>query len=50
MRALGLIQVQLVDHIIVTHADYYSLREHDQLPLYDPATGTLVWPGRPQAT
>lgn len=43
-RALGLVGIHLLDHIILTDTEYFSMREENRLPLYDFATGTLLWP------
>lgn len=43
-RALGLVGVHLLDHIILTDTEYFSMREENRLPLYDFKTGTLFWP------
>ena len=44
VRALGLVGIQLTDHIIVTQEEYYSMREQETLPYYDGAAGVVRWP------
>ena len=44
VRALGLVGIQLTDHIIVTQEAYYSMREQETLPFYDAAAGIIRWP------
>ena len=44
VRALGMIQVHLRDHIILTETDYFSMREENRLPFYDFATGEMLRP------
>lgn len=44
VRALGLVGIQLTDHIIVTQEEYYSMREQETLPFYDAAAGIIRWP------
>ncbi|MGN0707987.1 MAG: RadC family protein [Faecalibacterium sp.] len=43
-RALGMINVFLMDHIILTDTDYFSMRDENRLPLFDARSGTLIWP------
>ena len=43
-RALGLVNVHLLDHFILTDTEYFSMREANRLPIYDFKTGTLFWP------
>jgi len=44
VRALGLVRVQLRDHIILTEGEYFSLREANRLPFYDFETGQMLRP------
>ena len=43
-RALGLVNVHLLDHFILTDSEYFSMRDANRLPIYDFKTGTLFWP------
>ena len=43
-RALGLVNVHLLDHFILTDTEYFSMRDANRLPIYDFKTGTLFWP------
>lgn len=43
-RALGLVNVHLLDHFILTDTEYFSMRDANRLPIYDFRTGTLFWP------
>lgn len=43
-RALGVVGVTLLDHIIITEAEYFSMREQNRLPMYDFHNGTVFWP------
>ena len=43
-RALGLVNVHLLDHFILTDTEYFSMREANRLPIYDFKTGSLFWP------
>lgn len=43
-RALGLVNVHLLDHFILTDTEYFSMRDANSLPIYDFKTGTLFWP------
>ena len=43
-RALGLVHIRLLDHIILTDTEFFSMRDENRLPLYDTRTGTLLWP------
>ena len=44
VRALGLVKVQLRDHIILTESEYFSMREANRLPFYDFQTGEMLRP------
>ena len=44
VRALGLVNVHLLDHFILTDTEYFSMRDANRLPIYDFKTGTLFWP------
>ena len=39
-RALGLVNVHLLDHFILTDTEYFSMRDANRLPIYDFKTGT----------
>lgn len=41
MRALGILGIRVLDHIVLTDEDYCSMRERGQLPFYDFRTGML---------
>ncbi len=41
---LGLVNVHLLDHFILTDTEYFSMRDANRLPIYDFKTGTLFWP------
>ena len=43
-RALGLVNVHLLDHFILTDTEYFSMREENRLPFYDLATGEMLRP------
>ena len=43
-RALGLVNVHLLDHFFLTDTEYFSMREANRLPIFDFKTGTLFWP------
>lgn len=43
-RALGLVNIYLLDHFILTDKECLSMREENRLPIYDFRTGTLFWP------
>ena len=43
-RVLGLVNVHLLDHCILTDTEYFSMRDANRLPIYDFKTGTLFWP------
>ena len=43
-RALGLVNVHLLDHFILTDTECFSMRDAGRLPIYDFKTGTLFWP------
>lgn len=43
-RALGLVNIHLLDHFILTDTEYFSMRDAGRLPIYDFKTGTLFWP------
>lgn len=43
-RALGLVNIHLLDHFILTDTEYFSMRDENRLPIYDFKTGTLFWP------
>ena len=43
-RALGLVNIHLLDHFILTDTEYFSMRDANRLPIYDFKTGTLFWP------
>ena len=43
-RTLGLVNVHLLDHFILTDTEYFSMRDANRLPIYDFKTGTLFWP------
>ena len=43
-RALGLVNVHLLDHFILTDTEYFSMQDANRLPIYDFKTGTLFWP------
>ena len=43
-RALGLVNIHLLDHFILTDKECLSMREENRLPIYDFRTGTLFWP------
>ena len=43
-RALGLVNVHLLDHFILTDTECISMRDAGRLPIYDIKTGTLFWP------
>ena len=44
VRALGMVQVSLRDHIILTETEYFSMREANRLPFYDFETGQVLRP------
>ena len=44
VRALGMVQVGLRDHIILTETEYFSMREANRLPFYDFETGQVLRP------
>lgn len=44
VRALGMVKVQLRDHIILTETEYFSMRDANRLPFYDFETGQLLRP------
>ena len=43
-RALGLVNIHLLDHFILAGKECLSMREENRLPIYDFRTGTLFWP------
>lgn len=43
-QALGLVNIYLLDHFILTDTEYFSMRDANRLPIYDFRTGTLFWP------
>ena len=43
-RALGLVNVHLLDHFILTEGEYFSMREANRLPFYDFQTGEMLRP------
>lgn len=43
-RALGLVNIHLLDHFILTDTEYFSMRDENRLPIYDFQTGSLFWP------
>ena len=43
-QALGLVNIYLLDHFILTDTEYFSMRDANRLPIYDYRTGTLFWP------
>ena len=43
-RALGLVNIHLLDHFILTDTECFSMRDAGRLPIYDFKTGTLFWP------
>lgn len=50
VRALGLVGIQLTDHVIVTQEEYYSMREQETLPFFDRAAGMIRWPQKRPAS
>ena len=44
VRALGMVQVSLRDHIILTETEDFSMREANRLPFYDFETGQVLRP------
>ena len=44
VRALGMVQVSLRDHIILTETEYFAMREANRLPFYDFETGQVLRP------
>lgn len=44
VRALATVRITLLDHIILTEDDYFSMREENRLPLFDFETGTMIRP------
>lgn len=44
VRALGLLHIQLRDHLILTESEFFSMREEGRLPFYEETTGTLICP------
>ena len=43
-QALGLVNIYLLDHFILTDTEYFSMRDANRLPIYDFRTGMLFWP------
>ncbi len=41
MRALGLLQIRVLDHLIVADGEYFSLFDHEQMPYYNMKTSEL---------
>ena len=41
-RALGLVNVHLLDHFILTDTEYFSMRDANRLPINDFKTGELT--------
>ena len=46
-RALGLVNVHLLDHFILTDTEYFSMRDANRLPIYD-FTGVIGISGERQ--
>ena len=44
VRALGLVHIQLRDHLILTETEYFSMREENRLPFYDFSSGEMLRP------
>ena len=44
VRALGLVKIQLRDHLILTETEYISMREEGRLPFYDFESGQMLRP------
>ena len=44
VRALGLVKIQLRDHLILTETEYFSMREEGRLPFYDFESGQMLRP------
>ena len=44
VRALGMVKVQLRDHLILTETEYFSMREANRLPFYDFESGQMLRP------
>ena len=49
---LAMVEIQLLDHVIVTETEYCSLRQENRMPLYDVHSGQVLLasrsPRRPQ--
>ena len=44
VRALGLVKIQLRDHLILTETEYFSMREEGRRPFYDFESGQMLRP------
>lgn len=43
MRALGLVGIHVIDHIIVADGEYCSMQEDGRMPFYNSRTGELIY-------
>ena len=46
--ALGQVGIDVLDHVILTPTDWFSMAEHGRVPQYNPGTGQLLF-AAPQA-
>ena len=52
--ALGQVGIDVLDHVILTPTDWFSMAEHGRVPQYNPSTGQLLfaaratWPMEPE--
>ena len=52
--ALGQVGIDVLDHVILTPTDWFSMAEHGRVPQYNPGTGQLLfaaratWPMEPE--
>lgn len=47
LRGLAMVEIQLLDHVIVTETEYCSLRQENRMPIYDDHTGQVLLASRP---
>ena len=46
VRGLAMVEIQLLDHVIVTETEYCSLRQENRMPLYDVHSGQVLLASR----
>ena len=44
--ALGQVGIDVLDHVILTPTDWFSMAEHGRVPQYNPSTGQLLFAAR----